>query len=186
LTGAVRIGRLLGAVSMLALAAGCTINATRPLERGAPPSAGRAVIVYGVGVEGKWDYEGFAVQLAEYSLDAGNITGNCFRFNRTEATVAPAQGPVRHFAFEVPPGHYVFSPFNGAPLAGPVLAYAAPSGRTVYIGDFVYGRDKQIRLRREDGTDAAVLRKELPGLAADLSLAESMPVTTPRPFMCTP
>jgi hypothetical protein len=164
--------RLLGAAFALALGSGCAINGTRPLPEGAAPSAGRAVIVYGVGVDSKWDYEGFTVQLTEYSLPDGNMTGNCFRFNRTEATVAPAPGPVRRFAFEVAPGHYVYSPFNGAPLPGPAIAYSAPANRTVFIGDFIYGKDKQVSLRRDP----------LPGTP----LAEVRLVASPKPFLCTP
>jgi hypothetical protein len=171
---------------MLVLAAGCTVNGVRPLPTGATPSPGRAVIVYGVGVEGQWDYEGFTVQLAEYSLKEHNITGNCARFNRTEATVAASPGPVRYFAFETDPGLVVYSPFNGAPLAGPATAYAAPAGRTVYIGDFVYEADKRVSLRRDPVAPPAVLPKALPGLPPEISLAEALPVPAPRPFLCTP
>ena len=75
------------------------MNAVRSLPAGETPHDERAVVVYGVKVEGLWKYPQFSVQLAEYDLAKQNITGNCFQFNRTEAFVASEPGEMQYFAF---------------------------------------------------------------------------------------
>lgn len=166
--------------------AACTLNAARPLPAGGRPAADRAVIVYGVQVAGHWPHAGYAVQVAHYDPGRQNITGDCWRFTRTEGRVAPEPGAVAYFAFDVPPGHYVYSPFNGAPLAGPVIAFAAPAGRSVYIGHFTYGMDGQVSLDRALGPARDGIRRALPGLDEGLALAQASPAARPRPFLCTP
>ncbi|WP_224945896.1 hypothetical protein [Massilia sp. MS-15] len=166
--------------------AACTLNAARPLPAGGRPAAQRAVIVYGVQVAGHWPHAGYTVQLAEYDVGRQNITGDCWRFTRTEARVAPEPGGVSYFAFDVPPGHYVYSPFHGAPLAGPVLAFAAPAGRSVYIGHFTYGQDGRVSLDRQLGPAQDGIRRALPGLDGRLELAQAGPAARPRPFLCAP
>ncbi|MEO5932916.1 MAG: hypothetical protein ABIQ08_05110 [Duganella sp.] len=80
------------------LITGCTINSVKPLPPGDVPDKSRAVIVYGVKVEGSWQYDGFTVELAEYDIGMQNITGDCFHFNRADASVATAPGEVKYFA----------------------------------------------------------------------------------------
>ena len=153
---------------------GCALNdVVKPLPTGSAVTPGRAVIVYGVGVEGKWNYSGFAVQLDEYSVE--NQTA-CPR-NRTSARVPSVPGQVRYFAFEVPPGHYAYSANNGAPLLeDDRYAFAAPEGHIVYAGDFVFSRDQRVVVRRDLAALLTALDKSFPDLEGDVSLAKGVKV----------
>ncbi len=122
----------------LVLLAGCVMNSVHQLSPDSVAKSQQAVLVYGIQVEGKWDYPQFAVQLVEYSLKDQDGAGNCFTFNRARATVPSTPGAVKYFAFEVPAGHYTYGAFNGVPLVGETLAFTAVAGRQSYIGDFVH------------------------------------------------
>jgi hypothetical protein len=174
------------AMSMSVLLGGCVVNSTVPLAAGGTPDADRAVIVYGVRVDGQWPYPRYTVQLAEYSLERQAITGDCFRFNRTEATVPSAPAGIRYFAFQTAPGSYVYSPMNGAQLHGDPVAFRVPAGRAVYIGDFIYGKDGHVTLAGNLAAERAAIRHDLPALPPDLAPAETVTVAAPRPFLCTP
>ena len=181
----IRILRLVLVLAFASLSNGCTMNAVKSLPAGDTPLGDRTVVVYGVKVEGDWKYPKFSVQLAEYDLAKQNITGNCFQFNRTEAVVASEPGAMKYFAFEVPPGYYVYSPFHPTRLSGDFLAFEAPAGRSVYIGDFVLEKNQSVSLHREsiktDGIDMT-----WPGLRSQISLASAVAVSRPFVFMCTP
>lgn len=166
--------------------AGCTINSVKALPAGDIADTGRAVIVYGVKVEGSWRYDGFTVELAEYDIGMQNITGDCFHFNRADARMATAPGAVKYFAFDVPPGHYVYSPFNGAPLAGDFLAFEAPAGQTVYLGDFIFSENLSVALVRSLDEVKSGIGAALPGLKGRVTLSKTTPANRPRPFLCTP
>lgn len=185
-----RLSRLLLVPVVAVLAAGCTLNGVKPLPTGAAARAGRAIVVYGVAVETRWNYAAFKVELAEYDLRAQALKGDCLRFNRMEAAVPPTPGQVRYFAFDVPPGTYVYSPFNGAPLdagAAPAArAFQAPAGRIVYVGDFVYSNARTVLVPRDPGAVRQALARSLPDLAGDIWPAAAVAVAPPRPFMCTP
>lgn len=168
------------------LNAACTINSVDLLPAGGLASGNRAVIVYGVKVEGAWPYTGFHVQIAEYDVVKQNITGNCFRFNRAEASVSPVPGAVRYFAFDVPAGHYEYGPFNGAPFAGAPSAFEAPAGRSVYLGDFIFERSQSVSLTRKLDTARDDINTALPGLKGKIGLAKAAPATKPFPFLCAP
>lgn len=166
--------------------AGCTINSVKPLPAGDIADSGRAVIVYGVKVEGAWRYDGFTVQLAEYDIGMQNITGDCSHFNRADARVATTPEAVKYFAFDVPPGHYVYSPFNGAPLAGDFFAFEAPAGQTVYLGDFIFKENQSVVLVRSINAVKSEIDTALPGLKGRVTLSKATPAKRPRPFLCTP
>jgi len=168
------------------LAGGCTVSSTSPLEAGGTPRAGRAVIVYGVGVDGQWPHARYAVQLAEYDLERQAITGNCFRFNRVDADVPAAPSGIRYFAFDVPAGSWVYSPMNGAELEGDPVAFRAPAGQAVYLGDFIYGKNGRVTRVGDLAAERAAIRQALPAVPADLASAASIAVAAPRPFLCTP
>ena len=174
------------AIALAATLAGCTVSSTVPLAAGGKPGADRAVIVYGVGVEGKWPYPRYAVQLAEYSLEQQNITGNCFRFNRVDAPVSSTSSGIHYFAFDVAPGSYVYSPMNGAQFNGDTVAFRAPAGRAVYLGDFIYGKDGRATRTGDLDAERAALRQALPALPDDIEPAQTVPVAAPKPFLCTP
>ena len=172
-----------------ALLAGCTVNGIRPLRAGAPVDEGRAVVVFGVGVEGDWHHAGYATQFDEYDVKAGAITGNCVRFNRMSGAVPSLPAPVRHFAFDVPAGAYVYSGFNGARLAAgaaKTLAYAAPAGRVVYLGDFIYTKQGAVSVRSDLDAAQRYLSAAHPELRGAAALADAFSVPPPRLFLCTP
>jgi hypothetical protein len=173
-------------IALAATLAGCTLSSTVPLAAGGKPGAERAVIVYGVGVDGPWPYPRYAVQLAEYSLEQQNITGNCFRFNRVDAAVTSTPSGIHYFAFDVAPGSYVYSPMNGAQLNGDTVAFRVPSGRAVYLGDFIYGKDGHATRTGDLATERAAIRQTLPALPDDLVPAQMVPAAAPKPFLCTP
>jgi hypothetical protein len=168
------------------LMGGCTLSSTVPLETGGAPHAGRAVIVYGLGVEGQWPHARYGVQLAEYSLEQQNITGNCFRFNRVDAAVPSAPAGLRYVAFDVVPGSWVYSPMNGAQPEGDPVAFRVPAGQTVYLGDFIYGKNGRVRRTGDLAAERTAIRQALPALAADLMPVATVPVAAPKPFLCTP
>jgi len=174
------------AIALAATLAGCTVSSTVPLAAGGKPGADRTVIVYGVGVEGQWSYPRYAVQLAEYSLERQNITGNCFRFNRVDAAVSSAPSGIHYFAFDVAPGSYVYSPMNGAQFNGDTVAFRAPAGHAVYLGDFIYGKDGHATRTGDLDAERAAIRQALPALPDDLVVAQTVPVAAPKPFLCTP
>lgn len=177
---------LLAPLAACVLLSGCLMNSTRPLPTGGTPSPWRAVVVYGMGIEGDWDYPKLAVHLEEYSLTAQAATGNCMFFNQLQASIPAAPAPVRYVAFDVPAGNYVYSPFNSAALNLATPAFTAPPGRLVYIGDFIYTREKNVVLRRDLETFELARKRALPDLKGEVSLAETHAVAPPRPFICTP
>jgi hypothetical protein len=181
-----RVAQFLLLSIFLLLLAGCAFNSVKPLTFGAPISEGHTVIIYGVGVEEKWAYPRFGVHLEEYSVKSQSSTGNCFRFNRAEASVASTAVGTQYFAFEVPPGHYVYSAFNGAPLRLDTQAFTAPEGRIVYIGDFIYSEEKTVLFRRNFDALATAMGPSLPNLNAKVSIAEMVPAQRPRFFLCAP
>lgn len=171
---------------LLVLLSGCVMNSVHQLSPDSVAKSRQAVLVYGIQVEGHWDYPQFAVQLVEYSLKDQDGMGNCFTFNRAEATVPSTPGAVKYFAFEVPAGHYTYGAFNGVPLVGETLAFNAVAGRQSYIGDFVYTSARQVELRRNSEGYKSSLPEVFPGTRGKFMLAEAIPVRPPRPFLCMP
>lgn len=173
-------------VLLLALLAGCVTNAVHQISPDSVAKSKHAVLVYGIAVEGKWGYPQFAVQLAEYSVKDQAGAGNCFVFNRAEATVPSTPGPVKYFAFEVPPGHYVYCAFNGTPVIGETLAFNAVEGRAAYIGDFVFNPTKHVELRRNSENLESALPWVFHGMNGKFNLAEAVQVRPPKMFLCAP
>jgi hypothetical protein len=171
---------------LLVLLTGCVMNSVHQLSPDSVAKSQQAVLVYGIQVEGKWDYPQFAVQLVEYSLKDQDGAGNCFTFNRAEATVPSTPGAVRYFAFEVPAGHYTHGTFGGVPFVGETLAFTAVAGRPSYAGDFVYTSAKRVELRRNSESYRSRLPEVFPGTSGKFILAEAIPVRPPKMFLCTP
>lgn len=141
---------------------------------------GRAIVLYGIGVEGKWDYPRFATVLDEYNFEQRSITGNCWRFNRMQESVPAIIGTRQYFIFDVKPGHYVYSGFNGARLrdSGEVPTFEVPAGRIVYLGDFVYSNDGKVDIRRDLDRVQSYFKENV--LLADMLL-----VPPPKLFLCS-
>lgn len=164
----------------------CTLNQVQPFSKGLQPSSDYAVLVYGLGVEGAWTAPRFAVTLDEYNLQAGAITGNCWHYNRTVASVPATQKGIEYFAFKAPAGHYVYSAFNGAPLDRASSAFHVPPGQITYIGDFILKRNQSVALVSNIAQSKAALMSALPDIKGEIRQAESTPVPSPAAFLCTP
>lgn len=185
---ALRMLRLLITATMLVSLAGCLmLNDVTPLSirQDLTPNSRRSVVIYGIGIEEAWGYPQFAVALDEYSVQRQSITGNCWRFNRMQATVPGTLGTVQHFAFDVEPGYYVYSGYNAVGLAGP-RGFVVPANRIVYLGDFIYSAERKLDLRRNLGATMGALKKAQPNLKANILLAETMPISTLTLFLCAP
>jgi len=155
---------------------GCLLNNISQLssEEALRPTPGRAVAVYGIGVEGQWDYPKFAVTLDEYDLERKSITGGCWRYNHMKAVTPATNKRVERFAFDVRPGHYVYSGFNASGLKGGPVAFEVPPNGAVYLGDFVYTSDRTVELRRSQSNPEGT------------TLAAVKPAPTPNIFLCAP
>ncbi|HEX8614589.1 MAG TPA: hypothetical protein VF800_25195 [Telluria sp.] len=176
---------LLAPLAACLLLSGCLMNSTRPLPTGGTPNFWRAVVVYGIGVEGKRDARRLDADLQEYSLTNQAITGGCFFYNRTEASIPSVPGPVQYVAFDVPAGSYTYNSLYGEPR-GMATAFIAPAGRTVYLGDFIYTRDNRMELRRDLKAFEQARKQALPDLKDEVLLAESRTVKQPIMFLCAP
>lgn len=176
---------LLALLAACLLVGGCVINSTRPLPTGGTPSPWRAVVVYGMGVEGSWHAQRMGVQLDEYDLAKQTTSGNCTFYNRTDASIPAVPGPVRYVAFDVPAGSY--TAHSGMSLLDPTpTAYIAPPGQIVYIGDFIYTRENRLEVRRHLQAFEQVRKAALPDLKGEVLLAGAQTVVRPRFFLCTP
>ncbi|MDQ1923319.1 hypothetical protein [Massilia pseudoviolaceinigra] len=177
---------LLAPLAACLLLSGCLMNSTRPLPSGGTPSFfWRAVVVYGIGMEGTWDAQRFAVELEEYSLADQAITGGCLFYNRTEGSIPSVPGPVQYVAFDVPAGNYAYGRLIDEP-SGKATAFNAPAGRIVYLGDFIYTREKRMELRRDLKAFEQVRKQALPDLKGEIALAETQTVARPRFFYVLP
>ena len=187
------VQRWIGLLVVCAFIPGCLLNSVHPISR-APrtkPDRAHAIVVIGIGLDVAWPYIEFPLTLAEYSVEEQQITGNCFHYNRIDATVPSTPVKVRHFAFEVPANAYVYlSPpltlvdAHQAPL--PIgQAFIASPGATVYFGDFVLVGNKTVEYRRDINAARAATSELLPRDAV-LELAASTTAPGARMFICTP
>jgi hypothetical protein len=183
-----RASQLLLSIFLLAGLSGCMLlnNVVRIAEtEAAAPDINHSVVIFGIGVEGAWKYPRFAVVLDEYDIERQSITGNCWRYNKMEASVPKDSRAVQRFAFEVEPGYYSFSGFNAVKLVGP-SAFSASAGQIVYLGDFIYSGERTVVLRRSDDTTKRELLKEYPSLVDKITPAKAISVAAPKIFLCTP
>ena len=91
-------------------ASGCLLNSVRAITT-APrsrPDSGHAIVVIGIGVDVTWPYKEFQLTFPEYSVEKHGITGNCFHYNRIEATRPSIPINVTYLTFEVPANVYVY------------------------------------------------------------------------------
>lgn len=165
---------------------GCTLNSNRALPSGAAPAPGRAVLVYGVTVKPPQTGTQLQVDMVKYDIAAQKIDGNCFRFNRTEASTDAASDAVRYFAFDVAPGHYTLTPFLALDSAAQSTAFHVPAGATVYVGDFLYEVGTRLELVPALTANMTAIRQALPGLRGAITMAAPVPIERAYPFMCTP
>jgi len=181
--------RLIAVMVVCLTIPGCLQNSVRQVTetRHAHPDSIHSLVVLGVGLEAAWPAQAFSLGLDEYSFEKHDIAGNCFRFNHIEATRPPNLGKVTYFVYEVPAGAYVYSPFNPNSILAPsgsVTGFAAPAGKAVYFGDYVFVGNKTVELRRDIEAARLGVRSLIPG---DLMLNQAEPVAVAHvhPFLCT-
>ncbi|MDM5181369.1 hypothetical protein PO883_29755 [Massilia sp. DJPM01] len=90
---------------------------------------------------------------------------------------------MQYVAFDVPAGSYAYGRLEGEP-EGKATAFIAPAGHTVYLGDFIYNREKRMELRRDLKTFEQARKQALPNLQGEITLAETQTVARPRMFLC--
>jgi hypothetical protein len=168
---------------------GCLLNSVHSITR-APrtkPDGAHPLVVIGMGLEAPWPYAGFQLTLPEYSIDKQSITGNCFHYNRIEATRPSIPDKVTYLAFEVPANAYVYLDPVDISLVPSSMgrAFIAPPGATVYFGDYVFVGNKTLEFRRDINAARAGARELLPGDAV-LELAESTTAPGAHMPLCTP
>jgi hypothetical protein len=181
--------RWLGLLVVFAVIPGCLLNSVRSITR-APrtkPDPAHAIVVIGMGLDAAWPYPNFPLTLAEYSVETQRITGNCFHYNRIDATRPPIPAKVTYLAFEVPANAYVYLNLFDTTVAQSLMGHAfiAPPGATVYFGDYVFVGNKTVEFRRDIDAARAGARQLLPRGAA-LELAESTPAPAAHMPLCTP
>jgi hypothetical protein len=173
---------------------GCLLNSVQSITR-APrtkPDTAHAFVVIGIGLDAMWPYTEFQVTLAEYSVEKQSITGNCFLYNRInatrriDATRTSIPTKVTYLAFEVPANVYVYLDNPNAPLAPSPTGHAfrAPPGATVYFGDYVLV-GKSVEFRQDIAAARAGARALLPRDTV-LEPAEQTTVAHAHGLLCTP
>jgi hypothetical protein len=172
-----------------ALITGCLLNSVHRITA-APrtkPDSGHAIVVIGVGLDAIWPYREFAFTLDEYSVEKQSSTGNCFHYNRIDATRPSTPAKITYLAYEVPANAYVYSGRNAnATLAASTgRAFIAPGGTTVYFGDYIYVGDKTVAFRRDIDAARSGARSLLPRNTT-LQPAEPTEAARARPLLCTP
>lgn len=171
-----------------ALVPGCLLNSVRQITTGprSSPDSDHAIVVIGIGLDVTWPYTEFQLTLPEYSVEKQGITGNCFHYNRIEATRPSVPAKVTYLAFEVPANAYAYpSLADTIPSSLVGSAFIAPARSTVYFGDFVFVGNKTVEFRRDINAARAGARKLLPPNAV-LELAESTPAPGAHIPLCTP
>jgi hypothetical protein len=141
-----------------------------------------------MGLDVAWPYTEFALTLDEYSVEKQNITGNCFHYNRIDATRPSIPAKVIYLAYEVPASAYVYSGRNAnATLARSSMgtAFIAPVGAAVYFGDYVYVGNKTVEFRRDINAARSGARSLLPRDTV-LAPAQSATATHAPPLPCAP
>ncbi len=147
------------------------------------PRRDRAVVIFGVAVEGARQYPRFSVVIDEYNVENNASTGNCWRYNRVQGTVPSNSAAARHFAFDVAPGYYIFSAFNGVKLSGD-NTFFVPEGNIVYLGDFIHTADGSV-VRRSNTVGVSALTQKFQNLEKEIVMAETR-TGTPTAFLCSP
>lgn len=184
--------RWIGLFFVCAFIQGCLLNSVHSISR-APrtkPDRAHAIVVIGMGLDVTWPYSEFQLTFPEYSVERQSITGNCFHYNRIEATRPSIPAKVTYLAFQVPANAYVYLstlPLVDTHQAPSTVGQAliAPPGATVYVGDYVFIGNKTVEFRRDLNAARAGARELLPRNAV-LELAESTTAPGARMFICTP
>ena len=150
-----------------AIVPGCLLNSVHPITNApqSKPDSAHAIVVIGVGLDVVWPFPEFSITLDEYSTEKRGITGNCFHYNRIEATRPSIPTKIAYLAYEVPANTYVYSGRNANATLAPSSmgrAFTAPPGATVYFGDYVFAGNKTMEFRRDIDAARSGARSLLP------------------------
>jgi hypothetical protein len=175
-----------------AIIPGCLLNSVHSITRASrtKPDAAHAIVVIGIGLDATWPYTEFQMTFPEYSVEKQRITGNCFHYNRIEATRPSIPAKVTYLAFQVPANTYVYLSTldlvdtHRAP-SPTGHAFIAPPRATVYFGDYIFVGNKTVEFRRDIDAARTGARELLPRDAV-LELAESTTAPGAHMFICTP
>jgi hypothetical protein len=183
------LAKLLFLIACISLS-GCLLNAVHPIKHDRPhnPDSNHSIVVIGVGLDVPWPYKEFSAVLDEYSLKKKDLTGNCFRYNRIEATRPSTAAPVSYFVFEVPASAYVYGGGNinaRLPASPNASGFIAPAGKTVYFADYVFVGNESVEQRRNLEAAREATKRLLP-YGATLEPAEAITPPHGHMFLCTP
>ena len=161
-----RVQQWIAVLGVCAVIPGCLLNSVHSITR-APrtrPDSAHAIVVIGLGLDVAWPYTEFQLSLAEYSVEKESITGNCFHYNRIDATRPSIPGKVTYLAFEVPANAYAYLDNPNVPLAPSLAGHAfiAPPGAMVYFGDYVLVGNKTVEFRQDIAAARAGAQSLLP------------------------
>lgn len=173
----------------MGVVAGCSLNDVRPVsEPGHPPHPDRSIVVFGAAVEGHWPWQGYPISFYEYDLQKQSMTATCFRWNKIDAVADNKTQNRQYFVFDVAPGFYAGGPGDWTYLRGQpsTVAFEAPPGQVVYLGDFIYAKDQRVDLKYDLDALVAALSKSHPKLGQAPSVAKPVVVTPLRGFILCP
>jgi hypothetical protein len=183
------VQRWIAVLAVCAVIPGCLLNSVQSITSvpRTKPDTGHAIVVIGIGLDVMWPYKEFQLTWAEYSVENQSITGNCFRYNRIDATRQSIPAKVTYLAFEVPANVYGYLDNPNVPLASSPTgrAFKAPPGATVYFGDYVFLGNKTIEFRQDIAAARVGARALLPR-DTPLEPAEQTTVTHVHGPLCTP
>jgi hypothetical protein len=159
------------------------MNGVKNLPDGDTPGTDAAIAIYGLRIEGNQTI--FPMSLDAYNMQTGAANGDCFRWDRLQATTQQRTGNTQYFAFKVKPGYYVYG-LTGRPLRGGFPAFELKAQQTLFIGDFVLAANDEVELIRDLSKSKSNLLSALPKLEKNIALAPYQVVDGTRLFLCMP
>lgn len=175
--------RITAAAIITSTLSACGMNGVRDLPSGDRPTPNSSVVIYGLRIAGK--QTDFAVTLDAYDMETGSAKGDCFRWDRMQASVPQETRQTHYFAFQVKPGHYVYNPTQ-RPLRGDLVAFEVMPGQTILIGEFVLTESNEVELVRDLAKAKPEVLAALPNTEKAIALAQPQIVGGVRLFLCTP
>jgi hypothetical protein len=183
------VQKWIAVVLVCAVTPGCLLNSVHSISR-APrtkPDAAHTIVVIGIGLDVAWPYSELELTWAEYSVAKQSVTGNCFHYNRIDATRPSRPAKVTYLAFEVPSNVYVYlnNPNLQLSPSPDGHAFKAPPGATVYFGDYVLVGNNALEFRQDIVAARAGARALLPQ-GTVLELGEQATAPHAHALLCTP
>ena len=181
---------LAGALCAAALSGCLGLNdVSRVAEPGYSLNRDRAIVIVGIAAQGDWRPSNMSVALYEYSLEKQSITGNCWRWNKLEASSDGTRNEVQYFLFDVAPGYYAggASARFAVPISSGNLMFEVPANRVVYLGDYVYkAADRRLELEHDLSGAINAIRISYPAIRGEIVTARAHPAPVLQMFACAP